>query len=327
MASASRVYLLQGLLVPCFEKTGGERIRPGTWSPETRDSAERLPDHEPKNYTLCVCELGTVRAVFPPGHSGSLAFTVTEPEQARQLALSVLGVLAIWGCRHASFDLVEVRHEPDSSLGDSEFRDLLIGTKGSPCFLSGSGLIRTDLEHLPEGIRKFATDHGLREAVCGLDLSDAFVEMGLGPFEYFLQDIEAMSDAEFDADYLVNRHRYELSFVAAFKGIEALLGGRPFKKHEVASRLATRGIEPESQYEPFVERGGQPMELESALQKSLLRRNVVAAHQNLAAPEKLQKDRITLDVAAEVRILLLTLFRQALGPPIKSELPSEAFLP
>lgn len=261
--------------------------------------------------------------MFVPGGSGALAFTVAEPEQARQLALSVSGALAIWARKHSAINLVEVRREPTSLLTSAELRDLLVA-RGSPTFRSGSGLTRADLELLPQGIRKFATDHGLREAFCGLDLSDAFVEMGLGPFETFIQDLEARSETELDLDYLVNRHRYELSFIAVFKGIEALLGGMQLRKHQVVSRLEKKGLDPKAGYTPAFERGAQPTTLEDALETSLQRRNAVAAHANLTPPKQL---RITLDVVAQARALLLMLFRRVLGPPVKSKLPSIAFLP
>ncbi len=284
----------------------------------------------PANYTRWSGADSEVRVVFMAGSRGKLMVRALSLEAAHDLAHAIWGTLFLGRLhtREPAPLLLEITGEPDASW---DFEKVISALKTrrslaphlSPDLETGSGLSDLDLELLPYGLNAITSNPRLAAALRQLNLSRVLVPE-------FLEhdDFQLMTGDDLQADYLSHRAHYELAFLAAFKGVEAILGGSQLKKHSIASKFdqyRPGGVVASSAYQKRIEvtTVGDKQDVGSVVSRFLDIRNAAAAHSNATPPETL---RVTLDRVLELQLFLLELCRGVAGRFQETALPNEAYI-
>jgi hypothetical protein len=329
---APRLFLLTQCSVPVLIEDG---YSAHIGNIRERDRNVRVLTEEgvglPSNYTLWSDAHSELRVVFMAGTRGKLVVRAGSLEVAHDLAHAVWGALFLirLHTQEPAPLLLEITEEPVSSWDfERVVSALKVPRSLAPHFSSdletGSGLSDLDLKLLPYGVHAISSNPRLAAALRQLNLSRVLV-----PDFLEVDDFQSMSGDDLQADYLSHRAHYELAFVAAFKGVEAILGGSQLKKNSIASkfdRYRPGGRLSSSTYQKRIEIAGATageQDVVSVVSRFLDIRNAAAAHSNATPPETL---RVTLDVVLELQLFLLDLCRGVAGRFRETSLPNEAYV-
>jgi hypothetical protein len=177
---------------------------------------------------------------------------------------------------------------PGSEMYDSE---LLIGE-----FRSGPVLTENQIDSLKQDIPKLFADQRLSDTFDHLTTSLGLYDGSMtGSYYYFhySRDRKATPKWVMQKKYLENRQKYELAFLAAFKGVERFLKGSQIKAHETKalfSSLPYSKVKKQKTYTRFHEtfsgfkKKVAPNEI---VNHFLAIRNVTGAHANRNPPQEI----------------------------------------
>ena len=324
-------YLLLGYLIPVYISYGGYiRLRSEIPERDKREYYENGNMAFPHNYPLLKegrLELQVVYHNFDEGH---LLIKAPSRREAYSLANAIRGLLSNlngWfpDDRSDNFYLQELTKIPQPSWSQEDLIKSLKANLTYPhdMFLAeeltkGYVVYKDALTDLVKFLPFMIWDKDLRESMDHL-LESRFLVCGFMSGSYYMShyraDRSAMSRSQLEKVYLENCHRFETSFVAAFKGIERYFRVNQIKEDRIERlfrNIKYDGVTFDSTtsliFEIF---SGFPKKTSyGELIAHFLRiRNAVAAHGNREPPKELV---VSEDSILEIQSFLWELIYKAL---------------
>ena len=338
-------YLVADYLVPVYLEHEGTMALTDCKPDERREYYRERGLNLPKNYTIARLASNTsVRVVFfDIDHGLFLIAAPNQPTAYRVLrALDGFFYLTIGDapCSDRSLPkLSELKRMPNSNwtrdklVEELRERSSEIGPTSVYDLYSGRVVPQHEMRLLGPSIEAICPNIHLVEALCHLGHSRyLFYGYMVGSYYHchYKHERTALSHRQMQKKYLENRERYELSFVAAFKGIERLLKVGQIRKNDIdvnLRELGTPDILPETKYRRWHETfsGHNKYISYSDLVKHYLDiRNAVAAHANPSPPDRFL---ISEDSLIEIQLFLLELCSKVLGDIKPKALPRGVIQP
>lgn len=186
---------------------------------------------------------------------------------------------------------------------------------------SGAGLFHSQIRSACNFVSKVLAASNLVTSLMHLEQSHSLFagHMTSSYYQYEYRHERRLESAYMrEKKYLEERTRYDLAFLSAFRGLEALLGTVQIQKHEVAKRL--RGLDDKfgtsfsstrwkSHHEVFSSRRRR-WRFDELITHYLAVRNGVAAHANPKPPFTLREDQVL-----EIQRLVSSMIYDAAGRP------------
>lgn len=338
LKTLARYFLISDYLVfPQYEHDGqryDEQTVPQLPDVETRENyieeKEYLDISILRNRTLIsISKHIELKIVYFNYGTGNIMVKATGLREAYRLArafqtyLTILCEITPNGDRLEDY-LIEVSQIPQYWWNDEQLAMHLVseGVLGDSTLVStlqsGQYLFAHYLHDATKYVQVIYQDLHILEASAHLDQSYAlFFGLMSGSYYHYhySRDRVLLSRDELLKDYLENKAKYELAFLAAFKAIERLFGNSNINKAKVRSVFQSQPyslIKHDSDWESFHEIFSQKPQhrtFEEMLKHFLEMRNIVAAHGNQRPP---QNFLITQDNLFEIQRFASHLIYQAI---------------
>jgi len=167
-------------------------------------------------------------------------------------------------------------------------------------------------------VRAVLHNRALAESVIHLEQSYAISEMMMnGSYYHFHYRHDRLLETKYSMrkKYLENRTRYDMSFLSAFRALEAILGTERLKKREIQRKLHDFDYNFQTSfsknrwrsYHVLFTRKRKWWKLEDLISYFLVLRNAVAAHANIRPPKMLCEDQV-LEIQKLVGEMLFAAF-------------------
>lgn len=315
-------YLLTGCFVPVYDKSGANH-GPLMGIP-VKNKIKHYKKYKlyPKNFTLI--SLGNnqwVKVVFIEYDLGVLIIKTKGRNSAYQIGNLLKSYLSVF--EHVGFPddrqyfyLQEIEIIPKQSQSwEKLFPRMPFAIDADPQLLSnelhsGPVLLENHLNAVKENIPKLLLDARLAESLDHLVTSySLFYGNMSGSYYYYhySRDRKRASKSTMQKKYFENRHKYELAFLAAFKGIERFLKGSDFKSNEVVELIQglpygkIKEMRTYTRFHEVFSKQPKITTLDDMVKRFLKLRNVTAAHANRNPPIDFL---ITEDQIIEVQLFL-----------------------
>lgn len=338
-------YLLFGYLIPMYLPHNGYiRLKPDISPRDKRQyykSYENMNISLPKNYTLLKEGRLELKVVYCNVDEGHLLIKAPSRREAYSVANAVRGLLSnLWGWfpddRSDNFFLQELMKIPQPSWSKEDFIKALKANLDYPHDMffelelqKGYVVLKDALNDLVEFLPFTVRDRDLRESLDHL-LESRFLVCGFMSGSYYSSHYRAdrfvMSHSQLEKIYLENCHRFETSFVAAFKGIERYFRVNQIKEDRIERlfrKIKYDGVTFNSTTRRLFEIfSGFPKRTSyGKLIAHFLRiRNAVAAHGNREPPKELV---VSEDSILEIQSFLWELIWKALNSYANKSLESQ----
>jgi len=329
-------YLVSDYIVPVYFADGSlsAGVRVGTLNAK-REYYQREGIELPENYRLLSLDRHTtLSVVFYDVDQGRFLIRASSRRRAYEVLRSIQAFFSLfYGIQprddRVTFALNELRRMPRPTWTIRRLRDELrfwelqdLGT--------GTAVEQYRMQYLIAYLPRLLNDAEIRGAMTHLNLSRAlFYGFMVGSYyeSHYVYDRRELRRTNLEKRYFEHREKYELAFLAAFKGIERLLRVNQIKKNEIANRfdsLPYPNIRSSSEHRRLFEvfSGERQTVTYAELAGHFLEiRNVVAAHSNTAPPRKFF---ISEDSLYEIQNFLSELCSDALEDFPAAELPAAA---
>ena len=301
-------YVIADHLVPAFLHDSGMSFGPARVGFDERLAYYR--EHglrPPRNYRVLVADSGaSLHVTFWNVDWGNFLIKARSRIVAYDLARAVFAYFSLFHGRPPDYErhcfmLTELVRVPQPRWTPEDFLHFIsVATRDERndaslinALRSGHGVFPEDIQHLILYVPQFLTNTHVREALAHLGLSRSlFFGYMVGSYytSHHVLDRRDTTDSILQKRYFEHRERYELAFVAAFKGIERFLGVNQLKRAELSrlfERLGIAVLSPTRTYERRFEifSGASPhIAIPDLVARFLIIRNATAAHSNATPP-------------------------------------------